>query len=374
MPDHHDFASTWLPEGLIERVRGTISTYRDSVPLLTRLTAHLGIIALVILGLLVSGVEIDLADSAVDTGEDTSTDLPPPDWNQEPSPGDLHIAVIPRTNRSNPPGPEVPPAARYKVVEYTVQLGDTVTRIASRYHVSPESVLWANDKLQDNPDLLSVGQTLNIPPTTGVLHSVKSGDTVVDLASKFKASAQDIFDDPFNQSVHNLKSNPPQLMVGQFLMVPRGQKAIATRPVVTASRAPSGAVKGTSILAWPTAGCIYQSYWKAHAALDIDNVIGTPIYASDSGYVEFAGGGWNYGYGNMVLVNHGNGYYTRYGHLNTINVRAGQSVKKGALVGRMGTTGNSTGSHLHFEVIKSGALVNPVYYVSGRAPARCPGR
>jgi murein DD-endopeptidase MepM/ murein hydrolase activator NlpD len=249
-----------------------------------------------------------------------------------------------------------------------------VTRIAARFHISPESILWANAKLQDNPDQLSIGQNLNIPPTTGVLYTVQNGDTVAGISARFKAKVQDILGDPLNATLHDLKSNPPKLAVGQFLMVPKGQKALEGKRVIAVGKAPRGAARGTSVFMWPTSGCIYQVFWRAHGALDLDNVIGTPIYAADSGYVAAAGGGWNYGYGNMVLLDHSNGYLTRYGHLNVIMVVAGQSVKKGQLIGRMGTTGNSTGPHLHFEVIRNGALVDPRYQVSGRAPARCPGR
>ncbi len=358
---------------IVGRVRGTHAEYRNSIPVLTRFTAHLGIIALVVGGLLLSGAGISIAESPLAEGEDTEEYIPPTELEEGSNTGDLRPGVIPIT-KGRIEIVEAPAVARQQVLQYTVQPNDSVTRIAARFHISPESVLWANAKLQDNPDQLSIGQNLNIPPTTGVLYTVQSGDTIAAIANRFKAKMEDILDDPLNQGLHDFKANPPKLIAGQFLMVPKGQKAIETKRVVALGRAPTGASKGTSVFMWPTSGCIYQSFWSAHGALDLDNLIGTPIYAADSGYVAAAGGGWNYGYGNMVLLDHGNGYLTRYGHLSVIGVRAGQSVKKGQLIGRMGTTGNSTGPHLHFEVIKNGGLVNPLYQVSGRAPARCPGR
>src|SRR5581483_5658915 len=100
---------------------------------------------------------------------------------------------------------------------------------AARFGVTPDSIIWANDKLEENPDALSVGQQLYIPPVSGVLHLVAKGETVLSIAARFKAQPQDIMDDPFNQSVHDLKSSPPQLAVGSFIMVPGGSKPIVIR-------------------------------------------------------------------------------------------------------------------------------------------------
>jgi murein DD-endopeptidase MepM/ murein hydrolase activator NlpD len=118
--------------------------------------------------------------------------------------------------------------------------------------------------------------------------------------------------------------------------------------------------------------CISQIFWSRHSGIDLAAPTGTPIDAADSGYVQIVG--WdNTGYGNMILLNHGNGFLTRYGHLSAFNVEPGQSVKRGGLIGRVGSTGHSTGPHLHFEVIFQGVPRNPAYFVVGRAPGRCPG-
>lgn len=350
---------------VLEKARGTHAEHRSNIPLLARLTAHLGIIALVIIGLLVSGVEIRAAGpSSPDQAVDTGADLPPIQLEDASNSGNLTIAAVPFTI--------VPKRVRRDVVQYVVSPGDTVTGIASRFHISADSVLWANTKLEDNPDMLSIGQNLNIPPTSGVLYTIQNGDSISAIAARFKSAVDDILNDPFNQSNHDLKANPPQLSIGAFLMVPGGEKPFVARKVIYRSSLPSGAAKGTSNFAWPVGACITQVFWARHPGMDLAAPIGTPVRAADSGYVEVVG--WdNSGYGNMILLNHGNGFVTRYGHLSAFNVEPGQSVKRGDLIGRVGSTGHSTGPHLHFEVIFGGVPRNPAYFIAGKAPGRCGG-
>ncbi len=124
-----------------------------------------------------------------------------------------------------------------------------------------------------------------------------------------------------------------------------------------------GALIGTGEFRWPTKGHITQRSWHCHHAVDIANSEGTPIYAADSGYVVAAG--WKQGgYGKVVIVNHGNGFQTLYAHLSVISVSVGESVTRGQQVGRMGNTGHSTGSHLHFEIRKGSQLSDPLEFVS----------
>jgi murein DD-endopeptidase MepM/ murein hydrolase activator NlpD len=126
--------------------------------------------------------------------------------------------------------------------------------------------------------------------------------------------------------------------------------------------APAGAPKGSGRFAWPTQGLLSQRFWSGHLGIDIASRTGVPVLAADDGYVVMAGRD-TWGYGNQIVIDHGNGYLTRYAHLQTILIKAGQSVKKQQKIGTMGTTGRSTGPHLHFEVIQGGVRRNPLGFL-----------
>jgi murein DD-endopeptidase MepM/ murein hydrolase activator NlpD len=334
-----------------------------NVSLFTRLTAHLGVISLVLIGLLLSGIQLQAAEVPrsydIPTFEESMPDIVIDPTNQQ---GDLTLSAVPFTIQ--------PKKERRDVTRYAVKPGDNVSVIAARFGVTPDSVIWANGPLEDNPDALSVGQELVIPPVSGVLHQVLKGETVQSIAIRFKADPQLIFSDPFNQSTHDFKSSPPGLAVNAFIMVPGGSKPIVVKKVQYSATTPSSAIKGTSNFQWPAAACISQFYWARHPGVDLANSKGTAVVAADSGLVAFVG--WdNSGYGNMILINHGNGALTRYAHLNSFAVEAGASVKKGQLIGRIGSTGRSTGPHLHFELIVNGVHRNPAGIVKGNTPGRC---
>ncbi len=265
--------------------------------------------------------------------------------------------------------------SRTGLVEYTVQKGDSVFSIATKYKLKPETVLWANyDQLDDNPNMLSVGQTLKIPPTDGVYYEWKDGDTLDGVASQFFVSASDILSWPQN----NLDMTNPKIDTGTFVMIPGGwrenrQWVIPTvwKPNAGASKTidgpggcelSGGGIGGSGAFIWPTINNYLSGndYWSGHLGIDIAAPETAPVYAADSGVVVYAGwiGG---GYGNMIMIDHGNGYHTLYAHLNSINVGCGQSVYQGAVIGLAGSTGNSTGPHLHFEVRLNGGFVNPWY-------------
>ncbi len=250
---------------------------------------------------------------------------------------------------------------RMEVVTYTVQPNDNTFAIAQAFGLKPETIVWANPELETRPDMLRVGQKLVIPPVDGVYYTVKAGDTVAKLAKKYETTVE---------AIVNFKANgltePYTLTPGQKIMLPGGQKkAIVFRSIYPMERGghpPSGAPKGSGRFIWPTQGILTQRYWSGHRAIDIANRTGTPIYAADDGYVVLSGRA-TWGYGNQVLIDHGNGYMTRYAHLHTILVHAGQSVKQGQQIGTMGNTGRSTGPHLHFEIIKNGVRQNPEAYL-----------
>jgi murein DD-endopeptidase MepM/ murein hydrolase activator NlpD len=244
---------------------------------------------------------------------------------------------------------------RSEVVKYTVEKGDTISKIASIYKISANSIKWANG-LED-VDKIKPGDVLAIPPVTGVAHKVKKGDTLASLAKKYRADAQTIATYPFNYIDDTLK-----LRIGQTLIVPGGRIPPPTS-LPGAYSAPSHpifyAAGGSGIFAWPVKGSLnqYPSWW--HPAIDIGAAYGSAVRAATGGKVVTAG--WNgYGFGNYVVVSHNNGYTTSYAHLGSISTSAGQTVSKGQLLGTVGCTGFCTGSHLHFEVHRGSRSVNPL--------------
>ncbi len=258
--------------------------------------------------------------------------------------------------RNAVPLTEIPDRPRLDVITYTVQLGDTVYDLAQRFKVTPETIMWANGRLEDNPDLLRLGQPLAILPVSGVYHKVVKGDTIASLAKKYKVPASAIVGYAWNQLTD---VNQP-LTIGRMVIVPGGEKPYVAKNVTAYSvKAPAGARKGTGALAWPSAGKLTQKYWGRHPGIDIAAPKGTVVRAADSGFVVAAG--WSpVGYGYHIVVDHGNGMQTLYAHLSRFAVRAGDTVSRGQLIGYVGSTGNSTGPHLHFEVRVRGAHRNPL--------------
>lgn len=336
----------------------------EDIPLLTRIASHVGLLLLMLFTIAASGFQINGADKTDSSIAANGEDANPFQESDVTETGFLALSPIPITT--------IPKRVRREVAKYTVQPGDTVSDIAAQFDVSADSILWANPKLEDNPDMLALDQVLNIPPTTGVLYTVQNGDTVQKIADKFKTYktpasklVQNILDFEFNQELHDLKEPDYVLTTGQFLMVPGGSKPYVPRVVTTYSGpVPSSAARGTGNFGWPVSGSITQKFWSRHPGIDIGAPKGTPVRAADSGYVVAAG--WDnerVSYGYMILISHGNGYVTRYAHLSSMDVEAGDSVKKGQLIGRVGSTGNSTGPHLHFEVILNGNRRNPFSYL-----------
>ena len=261
---------------------------------------------------------------------------------------------------------EVSDKPRADELEYTVQPGDTLSVIADKFGVSIDTIRWSNsEKIKSAKTTIKEGETLVIPPVTGVIHKVKSGETVYSIAKKYDISAQGIVDFPFNEFSNDETFS---LAVGQTLMVPDGVVPDVKPWSPTSSLArvltpDAGSVSATGSWIWPASGRITQRYLAWHKGVDIANKSGGAILAADSGRVVVAGWLDNAGYGNRVMVDHGNGYLTLYAHLAKISVKVGQSVKRGDVLGAMGSTGRSTGTHLHFEIRTSGGNVNPLSYL-----------
>ena len=266
---------------------------------------------------------------------------------------------------------DISSSTHYNAVEYTVEKGDSVFGIAKAYSIKPETLLWANyDQLQDSPDSIRVGQVLKIPPVDGVYYQWKEGDTLQSIADKFSANADDILNWPGN----NIDLTAPDIKPDSYVMVPGGHREFVQWiiPTVATGRSGTAAVNGAACAAGPVGSGAFiwpsplhwvsgNEYWSGHLGIDIAAPEGTVISAADTGTVTMAQGGWNYGYGNVVMIDHGNGYVTLYGHLSQINVVPCQAVYQGATIGLSGNTGNSFGAHLHFEVRLNGGFVNPHY-------------
>jgi len=243
---------------------------------------------------------------------------------------------------------------------HIVQEGETIESIATRYGLELTTVLWENNLSLTSK--IKPGQELIILPVDGVRHKVKRGETIYSIGKKYglvESQVQVIVDYPFNEF---LNDETFTLATGQYLVVPGGVKPDAPapkRPAYVAYTPDAGVVSGTGNFVWPASGRITQGYSFYHKAFDIANKSGGPILAADSGTVKIAGWVDNSGYGNRVIVDHGNGYVTLYAHMSVVQVRPGQRVNRGDVMGQMGSTGRSTGTHLHFEIRTGSGLLNP---------------
>ena len=302
----------------------------------------------------------------------------------------------------------VAPSLDSLIKPYTVEDGDTLSGIATKFGVSLEALVSANPDLGNSLEtIFHPGDEFTIPPPGGILHFVQDGDTLESIAAKYQVTVQDIV----SYAPNRLKSDS-QLQASQRVFVPEGQLELtqpkprtntlasvlqprtttnttttattartttattttakpatttAAKPAVPApAQAPAASAAptwGTGSLRTPLYGyMITQQFWAYHNGVDLAAPIGTPVYAADAGRVVWSG--WdNTGYGYMVLIDHGNGFRTRYGHLSWIFPSYGDYVQKGEQIGKVGSTGRSTGPHLHFEVIVNGIARNPFNYI-----------
>jgi murein DD-endopeptidase MepM/ murein hydrolase activator NlpD len=252
----------------------------------------------------------------------------------------------------------IPERPRLDVITYTVQAGDTVQAIAANFGLQPTTIMWADSAIEDAPDLLRIGQQVTILPIDGVYHQVAEGDTLEAIAEKYKVEHEAITTCEYN----HIESPDQQIAEGTWLIVPGGEKPYVPKVVTTyAGSVPEGA-RGTGRFQWPVLGSITQGYWYGHRAIDVGAPTGSAVLAADGGFVSFAG--WtDVGYGYLVVIDHANGFATYYAHLSSIYVFAGQAVDRGQVIGGVGSTGWSTGPHLHFEVRYYGAQQNPRAYL-----------
>lgn len=235
---------------------------------------------------------------------------------------------------------------------YVVREGDSLSEIADMFGVSINTILWANDI--DDPKIVKPGMTLVILPVSGIRHVARSGDTLEKIARKYDAEASDI-------ASYNQLALGEELEEGMEVIIPGGSIE-SPAPAKKSSTSSAGVAKKSApatktlpaisgFFGNPLPGGRISQGIHGYNGVDISAPYGTPIYAAAGGSVIVAkgGGGYNGGYGNYVVVDHGNGTQTLYAHMSSLAVSGG-SVGKGDLLGYVGSTGRSTGNHLHFEV------------------------
>lgn len=255
-------------------------------------------------------------------------------------------------------------SVRTDIVHHTVAQGETLGEIAQAYQISTNTIRWANGI---SGDMIKPGQDLVIPPVTGVVYRVASGDTLLAIAKKYQADVDSVVD-------FNKLASAEAITEGQTLILPDGAvpppvaptptptSRVGSRYAYSPSTPPPNASGVGAGMLWPGISHRINQYFRwRHTGVDIDGNTGNPIYATAAGRVADAG--WGSGYGLRVVIDHGNGMRTLYGHASKLYVHAGDYVNKGQTIAAIGCTGRCTGPHVHFEVIVGGRFQNPLSYV-----------
>jgi len=249
------------------------------------------------------------------------------------------------------PGPPV--ERKPRVVEHTVQRGETLWDIASDHNIDVNTIVTSNPGLGDI-NRIAVGQKLRFPTVKGVIHRVTRGDNLWELSRAYGVDAGQII------AVNDI-SDPRRLRVGQELIVPGATFSLNSKRLVS----PAG--KLLRNFHWPARGrissCFGPRWGRFHEGIDIAIITGTPVKAAAGGRVLYSG--WSNGYGKIVIIDHGDEVQTRYAHNSRLLVKKGMYVKRGQVIARSGSTGRSTGPHLHFEIRFHGKPVNPLDYLIG---------
>ena len=321
-----------------------------------------------------------LKPSSIDLSTPTVIPILPDPFNQEII---LPLAGIMRKTSFHT---SIPSRPRLETIKYIVQSGDSVFGIAENFGLNPSTILWGNYAvLKDTPHSLRVGQELNILPTDGTYHQWQAGEGLNSVAKYYGVEPEAIINYPANDLELDTIGDyaNPNIPVGSWLIIPGGKReyiawsvpvgmtrnnpAVAQILGVGSCGIVNGGAIGNGTFIWPAdnhylSGLDYSPETN-HRGIDIAGGLGSPIYATDGGVIVYAG--WNdYGYGNMIIIDHGNDWQSLYAHLSTINVICSQSVSQGDGIGAFGSTGNSTGSHLHFELMNTVfGKVNPWYYL-----------
>jgi LysM repeat protein len=274
----------------------------------------------------------------------------------------------------------LPARPRFEISTYTVETGDTIMGIAEKFGLRPQTILWGNYyTLADDPHKLRPGQQLNILPVDGVYYKWSEGDGLNGVASFFGVTPEEIINFQGNKLDPNTIGDwsHPNIPKDTWLIVPGGEREFVTWSAPRISRTDPAVAKimgpgacgeimdglvGSGTYVWPAVEHYLSGFDFSpetnHYGIDIAGSVGHGIYAADSGVVVYAG--WNdWGYGNVVVIDHGNGWQTLYAHLSSYTVGCGTSVTQGQLIAGMGSTGNSSGPHLHFEMRNDSYKANP---------------
>ena len=300
----------------------------------------------------------------------------PVDAPAESSPlGDTDVGALARQPAVPVPAAAVAPERavqpRPLFFRYEVQSGDTVTGIAQRFGIATNYILWNNIDIIDDADVLTVGEELQVPSVGGIIHGIRIGETLYEIAERYDAKVVEIIE------VNDLPSDG-FIRAGATILVPGGRivarpaARIAPTPAATAAparvaataAASSGSGSGFNFV-WPTRDIITSYFGPSHPlGIDIRAPVGTPIKAAADGTVIFVGGTRCCSYGLYVEVAHDGGFTTLYAHLRDFAVENGDEVKSGTVLGFAGLTGRTTGPHLHFEIELNGVRRNPMLYLS----------
>lgn len=280
---------------------------------------------------------------------------------------------------------DVATTSRYDFQEYEVVSGDTIFGIAESFGIDPETILWTNyNVLQDNPAAIYPGQILTIAPVDGVLYTWNQNDGLNGVSNGLNVNPEVIIEWPGNNLSYETIGDyaDPNIEPGTTIFAPGGSRFFYdwTLTILARDEPAESAIWGEGKCAPATAGPIGlgEFVWPAvettisgyeyspeinHWGIDIAGDLNDPLYAVDNGVIVYAG--WSdWGYGNVIAIDHGNGWQSLYGHLESRIVNCGSFVTRGDIIGYMGSTGNSSGPHLHFELISGeGNRVNPHNYL-----------
>ncbi len=295
------------------------------------------------------------------------------------------VAPVEGLTKSADTHTDAPTASRYEFQEYSVVPGDTIFGISESFGLNPETILWTNyNVLRDNPAAIYPGQVLTIAPVDGVLYTWNDGDGLNGVSNGLNVTQDVIIEWPGNNLSYETIGDyaSPNIEPGTVIFAPGGSRIFYdwTLTILARDEPAESAIWGEGkcapvsvgpigmgVFTWPAVETTISGYDYMpevnHWGIDVAGDLNDPLYAVDNGVVVYAG--WsNWGYGNVVAIDHGNGWQSLYGHLESRIVGCGSFVIQGDIIGYMGSTGNSSGPHLHYELISGDYnRVNPHHYL-----------